>query len=382
MSATAARPRRRPAEKGTLLPVFTGPEMAAALTAYRELQQALDARCPTRSSTLDGKPFRKKGYWRAVAVAFNLTVEPVEERREVHGDAFVYVVTYRASTASGRAAIGDGACGSDEKSRGRMRATEHNVRSHAHTRAYNRAVSNLVGFGEVSAEEVDRDDAAGAGGARRPAADRRTIEAGDPPAGYRQVAAHADGRRGPRHRAAAPGLERLAARVSAAAHQDEPGGLGRAQGGRRRAGSRLRAAVAGVAPGAAREAHRLPRRGGVAWSARRVGRPADPPHELVRERITGRSHESRLQQRAHGARRAVRAGGVRRLRGGDGAPGRPGRLPGARRARGRLFARRPGSATRGCSRSSARRRTSTSKRWSRREDAGGVSPRRSRTACG
>ena len=36
-------------------------------------------------------------------------------------------------------------------------ATEHNVRSHAHTRAFNRAVSNLVGFGEVSAEEVERD---------------------------------------------------------------------------------------------------------------------------------------------------------------------------------------------------------------------------------
>jgi hypothetical protein len=40
-----------------------------------------------------------------------------------------------------------------------MRATEHNVRSHAHTRAFNRAVSNLVGFGEVSAEEVEPDDA-------------------------------------------------------------------------------------------------------------------------------------------------------------------------------------------------------------------------------
>ena len=146
-----------PAEKGTLLPVFTGTEMAAALTAYRELQHALDAAMPDQIISLDGKPFRKKGYWRAVSVAFNLTVEPLEERREVHGDGFAYVVTYRASTAGGRVAIGDGACGSDEKSRGRMRATEHNVRSHAHTRAYNRAVSNLVGFGEVSAEEADRE---------------------------------------------------------------------------------------------------------------------------------------------------------------------------------------------------------------------------------
>ena len=146
-----------PAEQNALLPVFTGQQMAAALAAYRELQQALDHAMPDQIMELDGKPFRKKGYWRAVSVAFNLTVEPIEERREVHGETFVYVVSYRASTASGRVAIGDGACGSDEKSRGRMRATEHNVRSHAHTRAYNRAVSNLVAFGEVSAEEA-RDD--------------------------------------------------------------------------------------------------------------------------------------------------------------------------------------------------------------------------------
>jgi hypothetical protein len=33
-------------------------------------------------------------------------------------------------------------------------ASHHNVRGHAHTRAFNRAVSNLVGFGEVSADEM------------------------------------------------------------------------------------------------------------------------------------------------------------------------------------------------------------------------------------
>jgi hypothetical protein len=142
------------ADNNALLPVFSGQQMAAALTAYRELQHALDAAMPDQIMQLDGKPFRKKGYWRAVSVAFNLTVEPIEERREQHGDTYVYVVTYRATAASGRFAIGDGACSSQEKTRGRMQATEHNVRGHAHTRAYNRAVSNLVGFGEVSAEEA------------------------------------------------------------------------------------------------------------------------------------------------------------------------------------------------------------------------------------
>ena len=51
-------------------------------------------------------------------------------------------------------ADGDGSCFSSEK-RGRGQATVHNVRAHAHTRAFNRAVANLVGFGEVSAEEME-----------------------------------------------------------------------------------------------------------------------------------------------------------------------------------------------------------------------------------
>lgn len=160
LETTAITLAQPPASAATLtpLPVFTGSEMTRALTAYRELQQALDRAMPDQIMQLDGKPYRKKGYWRALAVAFNLTVEPVEERREDYGGTYVYVVTYRASTASGRAAIGDGACSAEEKARGRMKATEHNVRAHAHTRAFNRAISNLVGFGEVSAEEVEREE--------------------------------------------------------------------------------------------------------------------------------------------------------------------------------------------------------------------------------
>ena len=147
-----------PVADNGLLPVFSGQQMAAALLAYRELQQALDRAMPDQIMQLDGKPFRKKGYWRAIVMAFNLTVEPIEERREEHDGGYVYLVTYRASTASGRVAVGDGACSSQEKNRGRMTATVHNVRGHAHTRAYNRAVSNLVAFGEVSAEEAQRDE--------------------------------------------------------------------------------------------------------------------------------------------------------------------------------------------------------------------------------
>ena len=180
-------------------PVFRGSQMVAALQAYRELQKALDESMPDQVMELEGKPFRKKGYWRAIAVAFNLTVEPIDERRDVSGDSFLdgrenfgYITTYRATSPGGRSATGDGACFAVEKARrfkcphpespGSKRtlhfpqescpdydplfqwktlpaqATEHNIRSHAQTRAMNRAISNLVGFGEVSAEEVERDE--------------------------------------------------------------------------------------------------------------------------------------------------------------------------------------------------------------------------------
>lgn len=157
------------------LPTFTGPEMAKALRAYRELQKALDQGLPDALVLIEGKAFRTKSYWKAVATAFNLTVELVREERVVHGsfadgrENFGYLVTYAARTPAGRLAIGDGACFAVDKAKTRYQATdkwkelprgasEHNVRSHAHTRASNRAISNLVAFGEVSFEEIDREE--------------------------------------------------------------------------------------------------------------------------------------------------------------------------------------------------------------------------------
>lgn len=145
-------------------PVFQGAQMVKALSDYRDLQRALDQSMPDQIMQIQGKTFRKKGYWRAIRVAFNLTVTCERETREVlgtldnGGENYVYSVTYRAASSSGVSVTGDGTCAAAEKQRGRLAATEHNVRSHAHTRAFNRAVSNLVGFGEVSAEEVERDD--------------------------------------------------------------------------------------------------------------------------------------------------------------------------------------------------------------------------------
>ena len=47
---------------------------------------------------------------------------------------------------------GDGSCAHSEKYGNS--GTEHNVRSHAHTRAKNRAIADMVAFGEVTADEL------------------------------------------------------------------------------------------------------------------------------------------------------------------------------------------------------------------------------------
>ena len=142
------------AEPGGIVRAVCSPaEMAAALVEYRGIQKALDEAMPDAIMEIQGKPFRKKAYWRAVATACGLSLEMVSESLERGEKDWGYLCTYRAIAPNGRSATGDGAVFASEK---RGAATVHNVRAHAQTRAANRAISALCGFGEVSAEELDQ----------------------------------------------------------------------------------------------------------------------------------------------------------------------------------------------------------------------------------
>ena len=142
-------------------PIIGSKEVVLALRNYQELQKALDQSMPDQLIEIRGRHFRKKGYWRAIRTAFNLNLECVKEERieVINTSDWGYAVNYKATAPNGASAEGDGCCMASEKTdrQGNVIATEHNVRSHAHTRAFNRAVSNLVGFGEVSAEEMENE---------------------------------------------------------------------------------------------------------------------------------------------------------------------------------------------------------------------------------
>ena len=97
--------------------------------------------------------FIKKSGWRKLAAAFNLSDEIVTEvRKELIPPNFVVEIGVKVTAPNGRFAVGIGSCSSGER---KFAHTEHDVRSTAHTRAKNRAISDLIGGGEVSAEEVE-----------------------------------------------------------------------------------------------------------------------------------------------------------------------------------------------------------------------------------
>lgn len=137
------------------LPEPSAKNAKQSIETYLEIQKVFDTAMPDAIIEIKGKRFRKKSYWRAIATAFHLDVIFISEERIESEGEWGYLATYRASANDRRYCDGDGACMVSEKP-GAM-GTIHNVRAHAHTRAKNRAIADLVGFGEVSADELGPD---------------------------------------------------------------------------------------------------------------------------------------------------------------------------------------------------------------------------------
>ena len=106
-------------------------------------------------AVIKGKKSVKRSGWSKYAVACNVSTELREEQVEERDSSRVYHFVYRAiHLPSGRYADAVGSASEKEKTEEEWNHPEHDVRSLAQTRAYNRAISNLVGGGEISAEEL------------------------------------------------------------------------------------------------------------------------------------------------------------------------------------------------------------------------------------
>jgi len=174
-----------------VLPAVTADQAVENWKNYQDLKNAIIE--PGDTQKIQGKEFPKKVVWRKLARFFDLSVEIISERSEViqlYGvDVMVFHFICRATHKNGSFAEASGSCDSYDKAtvmNGKFMAkgevtkwkktssgksfplefdwkeatpnTIHNVRSTAETRAWNRAVSNLVGGGEVSAEEINTRD--------------------------------------------------------------------------------------------------------------------------------------------------------------------------------------------------------------------------------
>ena len=119
--------------------------------------------------------FVKKSGWRKIARAFNLSVEIVSISilRDERGKPERAECIARALAPNGQIQDADGYCSIEEFTGKRANDSkiENTLRATATTRAKNRAIADLVGMGEVSAEEMENVGGQAAGPPYGPAVD-------------------------------------------------------------------------------------------------------------------------------------------------------------------------------------------------------------------
>jgi len=136
-----------------ILPAGTVDQAVQAFAAYQELKHRLAG--PEDFQVIAGKQFPKKSFVRKVQRFFALSCELLRDEplRDGEGNIIGWLATARAvHLPTGAYQDADGSCSMAEKAPGQR--TIHNIRAHAITRAKNRAILDLVGFGDVSAEEL------------------------------------------------------------------------------------------------------------------------------------------------------------------------------------------------------------------------------------
>ena len=133
------------------LPAMSPTAALAAMRTYQEIcRKMLDA---TDYAEIAGKKYKKRSAYRKLARAFSISDEIIkEEREDLEKGGVIWRIHVKASSGGGRSSVGVGSCSTRERA---FAHVDHDVYAIAHTRAKNRAISDLIGSGEVSAEEIE-----------------------------------------------------------------------------------------------------------------------------------------------------------------------------------------------------------------------------------
>ena len=139
------------APTGIVRPAVPIDEIAAHMQLFQQLKVKLLSRDDV--VIIKEKPFIKRSGWRKFALAFNISDEIANAEREDLGEGeYVWRIWVKCTAPNGRTSFGVGSCSTRERES--FAHEEHDVYAIAHTRAKNRAISDLIGSGEVSAEEI------------------------------------------------------------------------------------------------------------------------------------------------------------------------------------------------------------------------------------
>ena len=145
---------------GMITPAGTVDEAVAAFEDYQQLKGKLGSR--EDFTRIGSKAHPNKSFVRKVQRYFGISCSLVQDEplKNEAGDIIGWLCAARAvHSVTGHYQEGDGSCEMSEKNPNQR--TVHNVRAHAVTRAKNRAIMDLVGFGDVTADEIEQAEAAG-----------------------------------------------------------------------------------------------------------------------------------------------------------------------------------------------------------------------------
>jgi len=140
-------------EAEDIVPVVDVQAALASWNAYQDLcRQLLDN---NDYAVIRGRKARKRSGWAKLRRFLGVSVEVMEERYWEQDDDWGFDFLVKASLPNGRSEVADGSCAASELRGSNIAPTRHNVRAKALTRAKNRATADLIGGGEVSAEELE-----------------------------------------------------------------------------------------------------------------------------------------------------------------------------------------------------------------------------------
>lgn len=125
-------------------------KIVSGMEVFTELKQKILSEVDKQK--IGDKIYIKRSGWRKLAFAFNISDEIIKSEKELLADnAFVWRIWVKTTAPNNRYVVGIGSCSSNERA---FAHVEHDVYATAHTRAKNRAISDILGSGEVSAEEM------------------------------------------------------------------------------------------------------------------------------------------------------------------------------------------------------------------------------------